>query len=244
MMQLNKLVLTPVGVAKLTPEERTFLALAGQFSNDLTILHKLMTVSFREPPDELEHMANFVLVGVLLKTLAAKLCQGWEVVEKAFYGAQVGKAEWLRTNAALQTALDQLRLYFSKQNPIAEIRNRFGSHYDTEPLAPHLDAVLADSGFEMLCGDRVANYFYTTSESATWSSILGTTDEGAFRARMNELVHEVASKAGDFFEFLNRVAEAFCTHVVRDLGGELVEVSVTEVACVGPNDALLPLFAA
>jgi len=243
-MQLNKLVLSSAGVAKLTPEERTFFALACQFSNDLTILHKLLTVSFREPPDELEHMANSVLVGVLLKTLASKIYQGWEVVEKAFYGAQVGKAQWLRTNAGLQSALDQLRLYFSKPNPIAEIRNRFGSHYDSEPLAPHLDAVLADNGFEMLYGDKVANYFYTTSELATWSAVLGTTDETVFPARMNVLVHEVAGKAGDFFEFLNRVAEAFCTHVVKDLGGQLVRVGVTDVACVGPNDALLPLFAA
>lgn len=204
----------------------------------------LVTASFREPPDELEQMANSVLVGVLLKTLASKLYQGWEVVEKSFYGAQVGKAPWLRTNVALQSALDQLRVYFSKPNPIAEIRNRFGSHYDTEPLAPHLDAVLADNGFEMLYGDKVANYFYTTSELATWSAVLGTTDETVFPARMKELVLEVADKAGDFFEFLNRVAEAFCTHVVKDLGGDLVKVGATDVVCVEPNDVRLPLFAA
>ncbi len=243
-MQLNKLVLGSAGVARLTPEERTFFALACEVSNDLTVLHKLVTVSFREPPDELEHLANSVLVGVLLKALASKLYQGWEVVEKAFYGAQVGKAKWLRTNVALQTALDQLRVYFTKPNPIAEVRNRFGSHYDTEPLTPHLDAVLAENGFEMLYGDKVANYFYTTSELATWSAVLGTTDETVFPERMHDLVLEVADKAGDFFHFLNRVAEAFCTHVVKDLGGELLRAGATEVTCVGPNDAVLPLFAA
>lgn len=41
-MQLNKLVLGSAGVARLTAEERTFFALACQFSNDLTILHKLV----------------------------------------------------------------------------------------------------------------------------------------------------------------------------------------------------------
>ncbi len=243
-MELNRLVLTASGVAKLTPEERTFLALAGQFSNDLTVLHKLMTVSFREPPDELEHKANSVLVGVLLKTLASKLCQGWEIVAKAFDGAKVGKAEWLRANGALQAALAQLRLYFGNPNPIADIRNQFGSHYDTGPMSSHLDAVLAENGFEMLYGDKVANAFYMSSELATWSAVLGTTDDEQFKAKMRALVLEVAARSGEFFDFLNLVAEAFCKHVVKDLGGDLHKEGATQVVCVEASDAVLPLFAA
>ena len=243
-MELTKLVLTAGGVAKLTATERTFLALAGQFSNDLTILHKLMTVSFREPPNELEHKANSVLVAVLLKTLASKMCQGWEIVEKAFDGAQVGKAEWLRANHALQAGLAQLRSYFKKTNPIADIRNKFGSHYDTAPLSSHLDSVLAENGFEMLYGDKAVNAFYMSSELATWSAVLGTTDEDEFEERMKALVLEVANKSGEFLDFLNVVAEAFCRHVVQVLGGELIKDGTAQVAGVEPSDAVLPLFAA
>jgi hypothetical protein len=243
-MELTRLVLTAAGVAKLTAEERTFLALAGQFSNDLTILHKLMTASFREPPAEIEHKANAVLVGVLLKTVASKLLQGWELVAKAFDGAQVGRAPWLRSNVALQEALGRVRAYFARPNPIAEIRNQFGSHYDTAPMASQLDAVLAENGFEMLCGDKVVNCFYMSSEVATWSAVLKTVDDAQFEVQMKALVLEVADISGEFLGLLNLVAEAFCKHVVRDLGGELTKMDSLKVTTLEPSDAVLPLFAA
>ena len=243
-MKLTQLILTPEGVAKLTPEERTFLALSGQFSNDLTILHKLLMASFKRPSDELELKANSILVGVLLKTLASKLCQGWEIVEKVFDGAQVGKADWLRANDPLQESLRQLRHYFTRPNVIADIRNQFGYHYDTEPLSSHLETVLPEGGFEMLYGDKVINFFYISSEIATWSAILGTTDDEAFATKMDAIKDEVATKSGEFFEFLNLVAQAFCTHVVNELSGVLLQQGAAQVSLVRVDDAVLPLFAA
>jgi hypothetical protein len=241
-MKLTQLVLAGEGLSKLTAEEQTFLVLAGQLSNDLTILHKLVTSSFREPPQELEHKANMVLVAVLLKTLAAKLYQGWELIHNAFDGAQVGRAKWLRTNKQLQKRFRIIRKYFEKENIIEIIRNKFAAHYDTDAVASTLPGILQQVGFEMIYGSTVGNAFYVSSEVVTWCTILGTTEDGEFARRMEERANEVAAKAGEFLELVNAVAAAFCTHVVRDLGGRLEERGHALVNAVGPRQAVLPLF--
>jgi hypothetical protein len=111
-------------------------------------------------------------------------------------------------------------------------------------MASQLDAVLADNGFEMLYGDKVVNSFYMSSELATWSAVLKTTDEAEFRARMKNLVLEVADISSVFLGLLKLVAKAFCDHVVLDLGGALTQEESLQITPLEPSDAVLPLFAA
>jgi hypothetical protein len=243
-MRLTRLGVPPNAASKLSGDELTFFALIGQFSNDLTILHKLVTVSFREPADELEHAANAVLVSVLLKALASKLWQGWELVRRTVDKGCLGKSNWLRDNANLQAAIAKLCSYYSVTNTIKTIRNKFGAHYDRQKLAGKLPILLAAKGFEVLYSDRAINAFYVTSEVAAWSAILGTTDEHEFPERMRELVLEVAARSSDFIHLLNLVSQAFITHVVSDVGGTFEKLAESEVTPIEPKDAVLPLFAA
>jgi hypothetical protein len=243
-MRLTRLVVPPASASKLSADERSFFALIGQFSNDLTILHKLVNASFREPPDKLEHAANAVLVSVLLKALASKLWQGWELVRRTVDSGCLGKSHWLRNNANLQAAIAKLCVYYSGTNTIKTIRNKFGAHYDRQKLAKNLPILLEADGFEVLYSDRAINAFYITSEAAAWSAILGTTDEHEFPTRMSTLAQEVAARSLDFLELLNLISQAFITHVVSDVGGAFETLAESEVTSIEPKDAVLPLFVA
>jgi hypothetical protein len=239
---LSQLVLTADSMSKLEPDERAFLLLAGQFSNDLTVLHKLVACSFREPADELEHKANAVFVAVLLKTLASKLWQGWELIINVYDGRRIGRANWLRKDTQLQAALKIVRSSFKSDRLLKAIRDQFGYHYDPDSISHHLGTVLAENGFEMMYSEHAVNAYYLSSELTSWSGILRTADGERFEQKMGTLVEGIAARSSAFLNLLKHIGRAFSQHVVADLGGTLEEKSTTEVLSIDPRDAILPVF--
>lgn len=132
------------------------------------------------------------------------------------------------------------------KDPVYEdIRNQFGCHYDLEPIAEIARPTAKESGLEMVYGDRPINSFYITSEAVTWSSILGATEPDDFERSYSDFIDKIAARSGDFQKLLNLVMEAFSTHVVKDLGGELRKVRESQVGnVICKKQTRYPVFSA
>jgi hypothetical protein len=242
-LKVTKLVLH--GAERLSDEEQGFLVLAGQLSDEITMLSKLLQSSFAKSGKPTEMKANSVLIVLLAKTLTTKLWQGWELIDKLFHGAKVSSAPWLRENKALTNHLRAMKKQITSDPIYENVRNQFGCHYDLEPIAKTARSTIKEHGFEILYGDRPVNSFYLTSEVVTWSSILGATEPDQFQSAYTEFIHKIAARSGEFERLFNLVMEAFCTHVVDDLGGELVKVSESRIrSVVCTKQAKLPVFSA
>ncbi len=242
-MKVTELVLH--GAESLSDEELGFLTLAGQLSNEITMLSKLLENSSGQAKTAAETKANSVLIVLLAKALATKIWQGWELIDRFYYGAKVSRASWLRTNQTLTTHLRSMKDSITKDPVYEDIRNQFGCHYDLEPIAEVARPTTIANGFEMLYGDKPINSFYITSEVATWSSILGATEDDEFETSYREFVNKIAARSGEFQTLFNLIMEAFCTHVVDDLGGSLEEIRESRVRnAVCKKQARYPVFSA
>ena len=222
-MQLTELVLK--GAEKLSPEERGFLVLAGQFSNEVTLLQKLLMCSSREFTDTVEDQAHSTLTVMFAKMLACKIWQGWELIDSVFQGARVSRANWLRQNGDLTVLIRNMRTEFEGECLLKQIRNQFGYHYDLEPIESYASDAVSEHGFSVLYTDRIINSFYPSSEVIGWSAMLDAPEPEDFAKEFPKFIDYVAKRAGDFMDLLNMIMEAFFVHVVNDLGGELEEVS-------------------
>jgi len=233
------------GAENLSDEELGFLVLAGQLCNEITMLSKLLATSPARSKSSAETKANSVLIVLLAKTLATKIWQGWELIDNLFYGAKVSKSSWLRRNQVLTKHLRKMKTAITKDPVYEDIRNQFGCHYDLDPIAKAARLTTEENGFEMLYGDKPINSFYISSEVVTWSSILGAAEDNDFEATYPEFIDKIATRSGEFQTLFNLIMEAFCTHVVKDLGGELEKIRESRVRnVVCKKQARYPVFSA
>ncbi len=242
-MELTELMLN--GAEKLSPEERGFLVLAGQFSNEITLLQKLLMCSNRETDDTVEDQAHTTLTVMFAKLLACKIWQGWELIESVYHGARVSRSDWLRENSNLIGLIRDMRSEFDGECLLKKVRNRFGFHYDLEPIESYASEAVTEHGYRVLYTDRRINSFYPSSEVIGWSAMLEAPEAEDFAREFPLFIDYVAKRAGDFMELLNCVMETFFTHVVDDLGGKLEEVTTIpvrhEVKCA---EVTYPVFLA
>ncbi len=242
-MIVTELVLK--GADRLSPEERGFLVLAGQFSNEITLLQKLLMCSDRDHAQTVEDQAHMTLTVMFAKMLACKIWQGWELIESVFHGAQVSRGNWLRQNQELTDLIRRMRPDFQSGCLLERIRNQFGYHYDLEPIKTYASDAISEHGFSVLYTDRRINSFYTSSEAIAWSSMLDAPEADDFAREYPRFIEDVAKRAGDFMDLLNGVMEAFFAHVVNDLGGELEKIGETPVeGAVDCSQVQYPVFLA
>lgn len=242
-IKVEKVVLK--GAEKLSREEKGFFVLVGQLADEVTLLQKLLGFCSRELTDTAEDTAHSALVVLFAKMLASKLWQGWELIDAVYHGQRVSKATWLRKNGVLKSHIRKMRHGFTADGQLEMIRNQFGYHYDLDPILDTADSVIAEQGVEMLFTDRVINNFYPTSEVVTWSSMLGVSEEGEFDEAYSAFIKTVNARAGEFQILFNLIVEAFCVHVVEDLGGSLDPVAETRIHnAVETGDVRYPVFVA
>ena len=230
------------GIDKLSEVERHFLILLGELGNDLTNLSKLTAAANREPPDQLEMKANAVLELVLLKLLGARIWQSWELLR--FYKKKVlAQASWLKSYTSLQDRIKNLKPEFKDGCVWDRIRDKFAYHYDSTVLSVDLANDVLDDQFELISSGTVVNSFFTSSEMAIWSSILGVHDDQGFLVAYPALVKKAVNLTFDLVGIIRELFAAFVEHVVKDLGGAWeVKASTLSISAVTYENALLPLF--
>src|SRR5205809_1084209 len=112
-------------------EERTLFLLLGHFSNQVSLLGKWTAwCKADEAVSDIERKGQVAQAMMVLSLLAAKLNEGWELLQKQYFGSQISRHYARLIDAEGLDALKQLGRYFSADNAIRTCRHEYAFHYD------------------------------------------------------------------------------------------------------------------
>ena len=204
-MKITKVLIPQEKLNILSENERVFFIQMGTLLNEVNILHKLIIFSTKEVMNETERKAQNSQVLFLLRILALKLNEGWDLINKGFYNSQISKDYYKRLDETGKNNLNKLKRYFRKENLIERVRNRFAAHYDQEEIKKQIQEIqkkLNCEVFEIFVSEEHANCLYYMSEIILTSAISESADILDIHKTIDQLYSDVMQIAKCFLDFL------------------------------------------
>lgn len=218
--------------------ELTFFVQACRMLNEINTLHKITIFSNKEVGTEIERKAQNSQSLFLLTILTGKLWEGWELLEKAYFGSKLSKTyQDLLPNDAKNT-LDSLKKYFGKSdNLIKKVREKIAFHYDSVEILEQIRKTPQNEAFEIYLSENQGNSFYYISSVLLINAILEWTGIPDPLEAIDKFFTEVLNVARWFIEFLNRCLET----VARiNIHWEFQKVEIPNPAQI--TDVAIPYF--
>lgn len=180
MIDVYEVNLTKEKLAAIPLNERRLLLLLGHATNEINLLHKLILMSGYTDENAEIKFANDIQSGqifALIRTLAGKLHEAWELFTKRFYGDAQIKEKYISTlklNAEIATALEALGKHFGERSPLTTIRNAFSFHYwdEDDLIEKSFQAVPAENAWCFYLSDTTGNCFYFASEMVVAAGVM------------------------------------------------------------------------
>jgi hypothetical protein len=208
-MKLYKVSVGRTELEALPENELTFFIQAGRVLNEIGILHKLTIFSNKEAGTEVERKAQNSQSVFLLSILAGKLWEGWELLQKAYFGAKLSKHYQRLLPSSANDSLDNLKRYFSKgENLIKKIRDKIAFHYDSPEVIAQFGKTPQDEVFEIYISEDQGNSLYYISNVLLINAILEWTGIPDPLKAIDSFFEEVLSAAGWFIDFFNHCLAA------------------------------------
>lgn len=133
-------------------------------------------------------------------------------------------------------ALNYLETYFSEQNILRKIRNKFAFHYDSEVIKKELEAN-KDENFELILSEFAGNSLFYFANTIVGSAILSATGQGQQEA-MDTIVGEILCISKKFQIFLNHALVAALEKYKIDKNHTVFKLSDVPIL----NDIQVPFF--
>jgi hypothetical protein len=201
-MDIYRVTISKAELGQLPEPGQMFFICAGNLLNDLNTLQKCVLYSNFTSQSEVERRVQLGTSLFFSRLTASKCWEGWLMLQKAYFGTRLSKDYQNLISMDGQKALQQLKLYFSGENLIKEVRNRFEFHSpDQEALRTCLAEVSDDEIFEIYIAESQGNCRFQLSDvlitSAAMKLISVDRGEAMFR-----LLKEPVDVAGNFIRFL------------------------------------------
>lgn len=176
-MKLLKVEISKSILNEIPEREVVFFVQCGNMLNDISMLQKLTIFSMNKAEsNETERTAQVLQTMGLLRLQAGKLSEGWELLQKHFFGAKVSKQYTPLFDEQEQGNLKTLKAYFGKTNIIYQIRNEFAFHYPSKDTIVKALKTMPDSEiFEVFLSEHFGNCIFSMSNVLMTSSILKLT---------------------------------------------------------------------
>ena len=244
-MKIRRIALSKDTLLKMESVERAFLLLAGHMQNELNSVHKVFAFCLQNRPAEsvssIEGLANGTQAMIYARMLAGKLCEAWQVLDKAFFGTKLSKRIEPKLHPVAQDALEKIKTYFGKTNAIFKVRNAFAFHYSMDEFSTHWEEAANESPFEIVLGGTVGNNLYLASEVVVNLALLKAINPNDRNEALRKFFDEVQSVASGFTAFLEGTILAILEEQSRaglaTLGRE--EEIFPTCSC---NEVALPFF--
>lgn len=172
---------------KLPKKERTLFLALSHFSNEITILLKVLLITGKAMSNNnAEIQGNLAQSFFFLKLLAGKLFEGKKLFSTPLFSeysallSEEGKKDLTGINKS-----------FSKKNDIIQIRNNYAFHYPTEKLEAIFPEIDEDLLVYFEKGGRGNNLYYfaeVVANMALLKSINPTDVQGVIKHLTNEMV--------------------------------------------------------
>ncbi len=224
-LQLHQLALTNKQLAAIPAPDRLFFLLFTNQANEYVMFRKLMIYAAQSIPrlsGETEQLvSNFQMLS-LLRSLAGKLFEGWNLIDKRFVktNAYLGYREY----GAMTKSLDKIQGYFNvKNNLIKTIRNDYAHHnaMTEEELHNLLKSFGDEYSFSFIFGSinpargyQGINTYFLGSEEIISAAVLEQATlapgvEDTLMSRLRVLIEDILGIAAEFDEFTQQYVNAF-----------------------------------
>ncbi len=197
-------------LSNMTPEDRALFILSGHLLNEINFYGKLLY--WAQPsnfPDELQVKACLTQYISIVKVFSGKLHESWEAIRELYFGKICSKKYSKVIEPDSADSLKNLKKYFSKNNVVSTIRNKFAFHYDDKFISEAYDCCPNEEDWSMYLSKMDANSLYYFSEAAINHKMLNEINSENLQSAMN-LIHT------DFIHVWK--------HMVRFLSGLMVAV--------------------
>jgi hypothetical protein len=201
---MTDLYVVPVTKAQLDsiPEDaRVFFVQAGRLHNELMWLQKLILASQqRETTNEILTAMQTYQALMLTRLLAGKLWEGWDLLNRSYFGAKLSQRYEQRLPRVGQEAIAALKKYFGQKALMYDVRNQFAFHY----LPERIRAILTDldePSLKFYLSEQSGNTFFQFSETVVNIAMLEDIQKGDYKAALEKLMDQVGKVARDFIDF-------------------------------------------
>lgn len=238
-MQLLKIEIPKSKLSAIPKNERVFFVQSGNLLNDVNILQKLIYFSANpETNDKIVRTAQNLQALSLLRIQAGKLSEGWQLVEKNFFGAKVSQEYEPLLTEPEKNSLTHLKNYFAKKNLISSIRNDFAFHYpSSEEITKLIDEAPDSEIFEVYLSEFYGNCLFSLANVLVTFGILKSIGTSGDEEPMKTLLQDINKVTRWFGDFLGGCLLVFSK---KHSGLNAYNVEIPQPPDI--NDVTLPYF--
>ena len=208
-MKIGKLKITKDKLNIIKEDERFFFLQILNILNDINCFQKLILYSLNEKDNLVLQEAQNQITLSLYFVLNSKIKEGWELIRKDFLNNSGLSANFIpRFSEHGDLCFNNLKKYFGRKNLIFDIRNKIGSHYDTELLKEYYSEIRNDV-FHLYVSETNGETFSTTSHM-NWESLFNSVDSDHEKA-LGKILDDTLQASRDIGGFIRN-----CIEIVQD----------------------------
>jgi len=181
-------------------KERLFYLMICQLANDLNCLSKLIIIAANPiKGHEIKNIASTMMCWFLVKLLAGKLNEGWELIKSDFF--PLYKKYENEFSDEEKKKLKELKKYFGKKNIIYEMRNKFSFHAD-QKMIRHGYQILPEGDYVDFLSVYAGHCIYLTSETITTLAMTKMVESEDWKEAVNKITGEIMQVTGWMGDFI------------------------------------------
>lgn len=242
-MRIHCITLSQAQLESIPEGERRLLILAAHAANELNVLSKLFHFSIGGKTDTpiLVQAGNAQSL-VLGRVLAGKIYECWNLLQSAFFATALSKSYVPMFDEETGQALDSIKRYFGRENPIASVRNKHAFHYALDQIDAGYRAVIDGDPLEIYLAKENANTLFAFGDTIAGRAMLEAIKPGDARGAFGILIDDTVKMVG----LLNTViGEIMAICIEAHLGGDFYSLCAKVIEVEGaPNsqEISIPYF--
>lgn len=205
-MELAKITFKRESFDLIPKGERIFLVQLSLFANEITMLHKLIVFSNNYKDGKTVLTAQNVQSFFLIKLLAGKLYEGWQMLQKSYFKRSLSKQYEKILSKKGRDSIGHIKSYFGKRNLISLIRNKYAFHYDYEHINKELASIPADEDLELYLAPDHGNSLYSMAHIISSYALFDEVDSSDDFKALDKIFKDVLGVASKFLVFAGELS--------------------------------------
>lgn len=180
----------------------------------------------------------------MARILIGKLWEGWQLLQKYFFGAKLSKDYDSLLSEKEKNYLSNLKKYFAKDNLIKNMRNDFSFHYSAEAMKKIFWEISENDpdNCQIYIGDNIGNSLFFVSEYVINNALLESILPGNQQEAMDKLFKESTEVARLFTEVISGCMNVIAEKYLLNENGQL-DITAVDIGSVQAMDDIhIPYF--
>lgn len=217
-MKILRVSLDKNALLALPKPERIFFIALGHITNEINGLSKFSywAANSTNTNDDLQEHGQKAAILILMRILAGKLNEAWELLRKNFFGPALSKTYEPVLDKEASTALNNLKKYFRKENAAHLLRNHLSFHYSADEIAASINNV-DEELVVYLDKESAPNNLFYFSETMVIQAIITLLNKTESEHPLEELTEELFNVAAWFVTLADGLMDAIMQKNVKEL---------------------------